>query len=59
MNENAIQEGDIADKVHLTKEELEKLQTGHPVVVKYQSPIDLMIGQWETVELLILPPKGA
>lgn len=45
------------DKVRLTEEELDDLQQGRPVVVSYSSPVDIMIGQYNTVELLILPPE--
>lgn len=48
---------DYADKFRLSEEELSELQKGNPIVVSYSSPVDLMIGQYDTVEVLILPPN--
>ena len=45
------------DQVRLTTDELRKLQERIPIVVTFQSPVDIMIGQYNTVELLVLPPK--
>lgn len=45
------------DQLRLTEEELNDLQQGKPTVVTYSSPVDIMIGQYSQVELLILPPK--
>lgn len=51
---------DYPDKVRLTKEDLETLQNGDSVVVNYRSPVDIMIGQYQDIELLVLPPlKGS
>ncbi len=43
------------DKVRLTEIELDELQQGRPVVAFYKSLVDIMTGQYDTVELLILP----
>lgn len=47
----------IADRVKLSKEEIQTLQNGESIVVEYDSPVDLMIGQWDRVKLLIEPEK--
>ena len=47
---------DYPDRIRLTTEDLEQLIHGESVVVNYDSPVDIMVGQYENVELLILPP---
>lgn len=48
---------DYADQCRLTKEDLKKLQNGESIAVTYRSPLDIMIGHYETVNLLIIPSK--